>query len=171
MTSPGFSGAVWPSVTRPRAVADVITVKSNKLFAGLWRLLLFTELVVFPSALVLPQLPVSTFRPGDRWVRRKRELREIYEPYSLCQFQHLKFNTWHWFHSLKYDFIVYESHLVSHLSSSVAWPLTSCSKKRPFRGMYAGFFLSSSSSSFWPLLPDLFSGSSVLSCNHLGVSI
>lgn len=90
MTSPGFSGAVRSSVTRPCAVADVITVKSNKLFAGLWRLLLFTELVVFPSALVLPQLPVSAFRPGDRWVHRKRELHEIYEPYSLCQFQHLK---------------------------------------------------------------------------------
>lgn len=87
MTSPGFSGAVRPSVTRPCAIADVITVKSNKLFAGLWRLLLFTELVMFPSALVLPQLPVSAFRPGDRWVHRKRE---NYEPYSLCQYQHLK---------------------------------------------------------------------------------
>lgn len=79
MTSPGFSGAVRSSITLPWAVADVITVKSDKLFAGFRRLLLFTELVVFPSALVLPQLPVSAFRPGDRWVHRKRE---NYQPFA-----------------------------------------------------------------------------------------
>lgn len=50
-------------------------------------------------------------------------------------------------------------------SSSWVCPRRSCSKKSPFRGMYAGFFRSSSSSKcLGPFLPTLFSTGSVLSC-------
>lgn len=48
------------------AVPDVVSVDGDKLLAALGRLLFLPELVVLPAALVLPQLPVPTFRPEKK---------------------------------------------------------------------------------------------------------
>lgn len=51
------------SLSRAAAVANVISIDGDELLTALRRLLLLPELVVLPASLVLPQLPVSAFRP------------------------------------------------------------------------------------------------------------
>lgn len=49
------------SVSGAAAVSNVVAVDGDELLAALRRLLLLPEPVVLPAALVLPQLPVSSF--------------------------------------------------------------------------------------------------------------
>lgn len=59
--SPGPALSVR-SVAGAAAVSDIVTVDGDELLAALRRLLLLPKPVVLPATLVLPQLPVSTFR-------------------------------------------------------------------------------------------------------------
>lgn len=60
--SPGSALPVR-ALSRAAAVADVVPVDGDELLPALGGLLLLSEHVVLPAALVLPQLPVSYLRP------------------------------------------------------------------------------------------------------------
>lgn len=61
---PGAPLSVLPVSRLPAPVPDVVAIYGHQFLPALGRLLLLPEAVVFPAALVLPQLPVTTFRSG-----------------------------------------------------------------------------------------------------------